>query len=262
MQALAREFNFSETTFVLPPTLPGHTHRVRIFTPGVELPFAGHPNVGTAVVLASLRAGAEPISFRFEEGVGTVTVDASATAGKGLARLMLERGAEIRPFDVPRETLAEMLSLPTRSLGLREPWMASVGVPFCCIPLIDPAAVSRAQLDLAVWRRALPATSWSRKVYVMAGDFAPGGRLKARMWAPSMGMFEDPATGGAAAALAGSLAAALPESSGRFAWTIEQGAELGRPSLIAAEAEKRDGEVVRIWVGGATVIIAEGKIEV
>jgi trans-2,3-dihydro-3-hydroxyanthranilate isomerase len=93
----------------------------------------------------------------------------------------------------------------------------------------------------------------------MAGDFAPGGRLKVRMWAPADGVPEDPATGSAAAMLVGSLAARLPEPDGRFAWTIEQGVELGRPSLIKASAEKRDGAVAALRVGGGVAIVGEGQ---
>lgn len=263
MQAWAREFNFSETTFVLGPRVEGHTHRVRIFTPGAELPFAGHPNVGTAVVLAALdeAKGERGVrQFRFEELVGTVAVEAEAQGAKGFARLTLERAPEIRPVGIPDAVLTEMLSLPAEALGPRAPWAAGVGgTPFCCIPLATPDAVAGARLDLDLWARSFPPGAWAREIYAIAGEFAPGGRLKVRMWAPSMGIAEDPATGAAAATLAASLAAMLPDPSGRFGWTIEQGAEIGRPSLIEAEAEKRDGTVVAVRVGGYAIIVGEGR---
>jgi trans-2,3-dihydro-3-hydroxyanthranilate isomerase len=262
LQPIAREFNFSETTFVLPPRKADHTHHVRIFTPTQEIPFAGHPNVGTAVVLASLANetnGAASADFVFDETVGTVRVRATVADGGGSAELTLEKAAETQPEDIAASRLAAMLSLPVNKIGPLSPWSMSVGLPFFCLPLADPDAVAQARFDLGAWEQVLPPGVWSRDVYAVAGDFTPGGRLKARMWAPADGVPEDPATGSAAAALAGSLAAKLPEPNGIFAWTIEQGAELGRPSFIQASAEKRDGKVIAIRVGGGVAIVAEGS---
>jgi len=254
MQAYARELNFSETTFVLPPRKPGHTHRVRIFTPTKEIPFAGHPNIGTAVVLAAAGQGGDLV---FDEDVGTVRIAAQADGNRGFAELTLERAAEVRPCDIPPERLAEMLSLPEEKIGPRPAFFASVGLPFLVVPLADHESVAAAKLH-PVWETLLPPGLWSRDVYVAARNFAPGGRLKVRMFAPADGVPEDPATGSAAAALAGSLAASVPEADGEFAWTIEQGAEIGRPSLISAVAVKRAGQVVAIRVGGSAVIVGEG----
>ena len=255
MQAYARELNFSETTFVLPPRKPGHTHRVRIFTPTKEIPFAGHPNIGTAVVLAAAGQGGDLV---FDEDVGTVRIAAQADGNRGFAELTLERAAEVRPCDIPPERLAEMLSLPEEKIGPRPAFFASVGLPFLVVPLADHESVAAAKLH-PVWETLLPPGLWSRDVYVAARNFAPGGRLKVRMFAPADGVPEDPATGSAAAALAGSLAASVPEADGEFAWTIEQGAEIGRPSLISAVAVKRAGQVVAIRVGGSAVIVGEGS---
>src|ERR1700733_13446042 len=124
MQSYARELNFSETTFVLPPRKPGHTHRVRIFTPHSELPFAGHPNVGTAVVLAALGNPGEQQNFVFDEDVGTVNVTASFGEGRGHSELTLNSAAEIRPCDVPPATLARMLSLAEDKIGPKPAWLA------------------------------------------------------------------------------------------------------------------------------------------
>jgi len=255
MQAYARELNFSETTFVLPPRKPGHTHRVRIFTPTKEIPFAGHPNVGTAVVLAAAGHTGELV---FDEDVGTVRITARAGGNRGFAELTLERAAEIRPSDIPPARLMAMVSLPEDAAGPLPAFAMSVGLPFFVVPLKDPACVTAAKLDSS-WETVLPPDAWSRDVYVVAGDFAPGGRLKVRMFAPADGIPEDPATGSAAAALASCLAAALPDADGEFAWTIEQGAEIGRPSLISAVAVKRAGQVVAIRVGGSAVIVGEGQ---
>ncbi|HEX4505034.1 MAG TPA: PhzF family phenazine biosynthesis protein [Alphaproteobacteria bacterium] len=254
MQSYARELNFSETTFVLPPRKPGHTHRVRIFTPTKEIPFAGHPNVGTAVVLAAAGHSGDLV---FDEDVGTVRITAQADGNRGFAELTLEGGAEVRPSDIPSARLAEMLSLPEEKIGPRPAFFASVGLPFFVVPLADQESVAAAKLH-PVWETLLPPGQWSRDIYIAARNFSPGGRLKVRMFAPADGVPEDPATGSAAAALAGSLAASVPESDGEFAWTIEQGAEIGRPSLITATAVKRAGQVTAVRVGGSAVIVGEG----
>jgi trans-2,3-dihydro-3-hydroxyanthranilate isomerase len=257
MQAYARELNFSETTFVLPPSKPGHTHRVRIFTPTKEIDFAGHPNIGTAVVLAAEGKTGE-IEFAFEEGVGTVDLAVRIEGSIGFAELTIERAAETRPSTIEPAQLAAMLSLPVTGMGAFPAFSASVGLPFFVVPLADFESVAAARLDLRVWEPLLPAASWSRDVYIIAGDFAPGGHLKARMFAPADGIPEDPATGSAAAAFAASLAAALPDTDGSFAWTVEQGAEIGRPSRISVSVEKRGGQVVSVSVGGHAVIVGEG----
>ena len=261
MQAYARELNFSETTFVLPPRQPGHTHRVRIFTPHEELPFAGHPNIGTAVVLATLasRNGQDgQVQFTFEEDVGTINISARIGSGSGYAELELEGGADIQVCNIDSAALARMLTLAEGRIGPRRPWMAGIGIRFCCIPLIDVAAVAAAQFDAVAWAETFPATAWARQIYAIAGDFAPGGRLKVRMWAPHAGVAEDPATGSAAAVLAASLTATLPHSEGNFSWTVEQGAELGRPRANFPSAEKRDNRVVRTRVAGHAVVVGEG----
>jgi trans-2,3-dihydro-3-hydroxyanthranilate isomerase len=254
MQAYARELNFSETTFILPPRVPGHTHRVRIFTPTKEIPFAGHPNIGTAVVLAAAGQAGELV---FDEDAGTVRIAAEADGERGFAELLLERGAEARPCDIAPARLIEMLSLPVSAAGYLPAFFASAGLPFLIVPLADVESVAAAKLQ-SIWETVLPPGLWSRDVYIAAGGFAPGGHLKVRMFAPADGVPEDPATGSAAAAFAGSLAAALPDTDGQFAWTVEQGAEIGRPSLISVSVEKRAGRVTAIRVGGNAVIVGEG----
>ncbi|HYH79845.1 MAG TPA: PhzF family phenazine biosynthesis protein [Longimicrobium sp.] len=259
MQALAREFNFSESTFVLPADDPAHAFRVRIFTPGGELPFAGHPTVGTAAVLA--REGLIPRTGRvvFEEGVGPVTVDVEVSDTRAFARLNLD--AQVRsPAERPSaEHAAAVLSLPADAV--REAWFASVGVPFTFIHLADAATVDRAALDLAAWKAHFEHSAGS-SLFLFAGDLAAGSDLHARMFAPAMGIPEDPATGAACATLAGSLADRLPDADGTFTWRIDQGVKMGRPSRIEASAAKRGGRTVRVMAGGAAVIVAEGTITV
>lgn len=259
MQSLAREFNFSETTFVLPADDANHAFRVRIFTPANELPFAGHPTVGTAAVLA--REGLIPRTGTvvFEEGVGPVSVDVDVSDARAFARLNLETGVK-SPYERPsRETAAAALSLPVDTV--RDAWFASVGVPFAFIHLADRDAVDRASLDYAAWNAGF-SHEFGRSLYLFAGELAAGSGLYARMFAQDMGIAEDPATGSAAATLAGSLAERLPEREGVFTWHIDQGVKMGRPSHIEASAAKRDGRTVRVMAGGAAVIVAEGTIQV
>ncbi|MFL5386728.1 MAG: PhzF family phenazine biosynthesis protein [Longimicrobiaceae bacterium] len=262
MQSLAREFNFSETTFVFPPETPGTDFRLRIFTPANELPFAGHPTVGTASVLA--RLGLVPLQngagrVVFGENVGPVSVDLQVDEARAFARLSLEAEVE-EPADRPTvQEAAAVLSLPAEAV--QEAWFASVGTPFCFVRVADREAVDRAAVDRAAWARHF-AGAFSDALHFFAGDVSAGGRLYARMIAPSFGIEEDAATGGAAATIAGSLANRLPEREGVFTWTIDQGVKMGRPSLLEASAEKRDGRAVRVMAGGCTVLVAEGSITV
>ena len=262
MQALAREFNFAETTFVLPPQDPRHTRRVRIFTPKAEIPFAGHPTVGTAAVLARLglidmRGGVTGIVF--EEGVGPVAVDIRLDDSSTVTHLTLETDVE-SPLERPlREAAAAALTLPADAVA--DTWFAGVGLPFCFVHLADQDAVDRAARDRAAWSASF-AGAWSPNLFMFAGDTRLDSRLYARMFAPAFGIAEDPATGSACAALAGTLASRLPERAGPFAWRIDQGVAMGRPSLIEASAEKRDGRATTIRVGGSTVIAGEGSMTV
>lgn len=262
MQALAREFNFAETTFVLPPQDPRHTRRVRIFTPRTEVPFAGHPTVGTAAVLACLgliKMSGGATTIVFEEGVGPVAVEIQLGGTAAFTRLGLEREVE-SPSTLPARTAAAAtLSLPEEAV--LEAWFASVGLPFCFIHLANKEAVDRAALDRTAWSASF-AQAWSPNLFLFAGELSPASRLYARMFAPAYGIEEDPATGSACAALAGRLADRLPNHNGTFTWQIDQGVRMGRPSLIQASAEKRQGRTVKVKVGGSTVLVAEGRMTV
>jgi trans-2,3-dihydro-3-hydroxyanthranilate isomerase len=249
MQAIAREFNFPETTFVLPEW------RVRIFTPKSELPFAGHPTVGTAAVLAELRKLKLPASVVLEEGIGPVPVDLARRGPHIHAQFTIEKPIEVPPGRPERAAAAAALSLPEAAVV--ETWFASAGVRFCFVRLTDKAAVDRAQLDRAAWAKHFR-DAWSSQLYFFAGE----NELYVRMFAPAFGIEEDAATGSGAVAIAGVLAARLPDSDGVFTWRIDQGIAMGRPSKLEASAEKRGGRVVRVKVGGATVISAEGTMSV
>ena len=251
MQAIAREFNFAETTFILPPSSPAFAAKVRIFTPKTEMPFAGHPTIGTAAVLAHLKRVKVPGTAVLEEGIGPVPVEMTPQGG----RLVIERPVEMPAERPPREAVAAALSL--RASAVEETWFANGGVRFCFARLKDRATVDQAVLDRAAWTKHF-ANAWAPSLYFFTGDQ----NLYVRMFSPLLGIEEDPATGSAAVAIAGVFGARLPAHEGTFTWLIDQGVAMGRPSRLEAIAEKRDGRVVRIKVGGATVIGAEGTINV
>ncbi len=262
MQAIAREFNFAETTFVLPASDPRHACRVRIFTPKTELPFAGHPTVGTAAVLARLglfKLAGGNARIVLEEGIGPVPVEIAVGNDAVLAHLVSEKPIETPAIHPARAAVAATLSVP--EAAVLDAWFASGGVPFCFVRLKDKDTVDRALLDRAAWSAHF-ASAWSPNMYFFAGETGAPGDLHVRMFAPAFGIEEDPATGSGAVALAGVLAARLQAADGVFAWQIDQGIAMGRPSRIEASAEKRAGRIVRIKVGGATVIAGEGTMNV
>jgi len=261
MQTLAREFNFTETTFVLPPADPRHTRRVRIFTPRTEMPFAGHPTIGTAAVLASLGLvdlTGHAATVILEESVGPVTVEVRLDGGAPFARLIREGEVEKPAHRPARGAAARALSLP--EAAVRDTWFASVGVPFCFVHLASADAVDRATLERAAWAESF-ARAWAPNLYLFTGEPELGSRLYARMFAPGLGIDEDPATGSGGATLAGCLADRLP-TDGTFTWQIDQGVAMGRPSRLEASAEKRGGRTVAVTVGGSTVLVGEGSMAV
>ena len=255
MQAIAAEFNFAETTFVLPPKDPAHTAHVRIFTPRAEVPFAGHPNVGTGFVLARLAAaaGRTPRQLVFEEQAGLVPIAVLTAAGEIV-------GAELtapQPLTLGRELAPDMVA---RCAGLRtddidttahRPVLASVGMGFA-LAAVKAAALSAARPSVADFAAHWPAgEAAGLHLYVRDGT-----SVRARMFAPLLGVPEDPATGSANAALAAFLAR-RDGGVGRFALDIVQGVEMGRPSRLAATVENG-----AVRIGGRCVAVMEGEISV
>jgi trans-2,3-dihydro-3-hydroxyanthranilate isomerase len=263
MQQVAREFNFSESTFVLPPER-GHDRRVRIFTPTAEIPFAGHPNVGTAFTLASTGAfGAleAPVTVTFEEKAGLVPITIVRRNGAIWCELSAPEPLSLGTI-VPPELLARAVSLSPEDVVTTGhlPRVASVGLPFVVAELRDRAALQRARvfgpgLDEIKALGVMPDVH----LYVRSGDDFD---LRARMFAPYDGVPEDPATGSANCALAALLTQLRPEPGGSFGYRIAQGVEMGRPSVLEARTEKRDGVVTATRIGGASVLVSEGTIEV
>lgn len=268
MQQIAGELNLSETAFVFPPEEPEHSFRLRIFTPQVELPFAGHPTIGTAFVLAATGQAAlegEQTRMVLEETVGPVRVEVQARDGRPVAaRLWAAQMPVFGPPPPDRAELAALLSLEEAALAQGElsPQTVSCGVPFTFIPLRDREALGGARLDTALWQRLLR-DSWAPHVYCLALDpELDGSDLRVRMFAPAMGITEDPATGAAASALAGYLGSREGLRNGTLRWAVEQGFEMGRPSLLEVEADKREGEITAVRVGGRCVMVSEGVMEV
>jgi trans-2,3-dihydro-3-hydroxyanthranilate isomerase len=244
MQAIAREMNLSETTFVTPGSGPGR-FAMRIFTPGRELPFAGHPIVGTCIALKSLgRIPGDEVTL--EIGVGPVRVEVGAAS----ATFFRDGAPDIAPVAVPDAEIAAALGVPALAGAAFE---GGYGTSFLYAPLPDRAAVAAAALRLDLWRAMAPRLS-AHAVYLYA--LTGAGRVHARLFAPGMGVTEDPATGSAAAGLAGSL----PGPEGTQAIAITQGVEMGRPSLIQATATRASGIVTGISIGGGTVVVAEGRL--
>jgi trans-2,3-dihydro-3-hydroxyanthranilate isomerase len=256
MQSIAREFNYSETTFVLPPDDGAHAARVRIFTPGGELPFAGHPTVGTAFALATLgRLGPDARDIVLEEAIGPVPVRIDRAADGRVQRCTLTAAQApqfVEALD-DRDAVAAMLALPAAAVAAAEVW--SCGVPFLVVPVADVATLAAARLDLGRWE-ALLAPRSTQKVYPVARD---GAGWRVRMFAPGLGVPEDAATGSAAAALAGWLARTVP-GSGPRQWTIDQGEAIGRPSVITLSYEQTGETATQVRVGGAAVMVAQGTL--
>lgn len=266
MQEIAREFNFSETTFVFPPR-EGHTRRVRIFTPATEVPFAGHPNIGTAFVLASSGELGSLDGLRtvtFEENAGPVPISIEKRHGGEIwcelgAPEPLTVGPTVSAFQVART-----LSLQEEDIAVdrHPPQVASVGLPFVFVELKTRGALERAGIDLPELRKLAdgsPDVPPDLHLYVRSRDDFD---LRARMFAPLDGVPEDPATGSANCALAGLLAHHDDAEEGSFAWRIAQGVEMGRPSVLETRAEKAGGTVTGTWVGGVSVLVSEGSIRV
>lgn len=261
MQKIAREFNFGETTFVLPKNDTANTYRVRIFTPRAELDFAGHPTIGTACALVMKQRvrTADPTRLILEENIGPVTVDVAQQGGGYHGRLTLA-GKIDAPTGAPAPAdLAAVLSIDPAEVC--QAFFAGIGLPFCFAQLKSNEAVDRAAVNRAAWTATL-SRAWSSNLFLFAGDLRDGGSLYARMFAPALGVEEDSATGSACAALVGAMAS-KPEFGGTsYGLSIQQGVSMGRRSNIEAEARKRDDVVTSVSVGGATTYIASGEMDV
>lgn len=268
MQRLAAEFNLSETIFVFEPRDPVNTARLRIFTPRAELAFAGHPTIGGAVLLGELRARellrGQDVRVVIEENVGPISCVVRHRPGQSYqADFTLPKLPAQAGLPQSADRLAAALGLVPDDIGFDRhvPSIHSAGTPFTFVPIASRAALVRAKPRMQLFEAAFtPAEAahaflYTRETLDAAHDF------HARMFAPTLGVMEDPATGAAAAAFAGVLMAFETMPDGHQALTIEQGYEIGRPSLIVLGLEIERGVLVEATVGGSAVIIAEGFID-
>jgi len=257
MQRLAREFNFSETTFVLPSDRDDCDFRVRIFTPTREVPFAGHPNIGTACALAArgMLSGTE-VSFEELAGRVVLTVDRErADQARLLAPEPFSRGESY-----PTSLLASVLGLAEHEIDTSThlPCEASTGLPFSCVALKSEDALKRAKIDLHALDVAV-ASGVNPDLHCYVRD---GQSIEARMFAPLDGVPEDPATGSANCALVGLLAsldASVPDAAD---WHVSQGVQMGRPSQLELHTVKQEGAVQQIYLSGACRPFATGRARI
>ena len=262
MQAIAREFNLSETVFVLPPADKAHRAKVHIFTPAAELPFAGHPTVGTAVLLNRLDDGSGKRDIVLEEGIGPVRCGVEALgADSGRARFDLAQlPAEVGPA-APAAAIAAALDLDEKDIGFDafKPALWSAGVEFNFVPLASLEAMRRCRPNSARWNDGI--LGHGAAFLFCRETLEPGHAFHARMFAPRGGIPEDPATGSAVAAFSGVLAHFTRIADGAHQFVVEQGYEMGRPSLIRLAMTVTGGKLTAGAIAGGAVVVSEGILE-
>jgi trans-2,3-dihydro-3-hydroxyanthranilate isomerase len=269
MQTLAKELNLSEITFVLPPQDPSNHFHVRIFTPGKELPMAGHPTVGTAFVLARERMfdwSGDHDEIRFEEAVGTIPVSLQFSNGMPQTITMTQPLPTFGPQIQDKEAVAQMLSLNVDDLAAELPVeVVSCGVPFLFVPLQSLQVARKIQVRPDMVSRLLDPLSM-HEVFVFTMEVQhEGSTVHSRMFAPGAGISEDPATGGASGPLGCYLVryGVVPIAKGGKAKIVsEQGIEMGRPSFINIEIEQSGEEITAVRVGGECVYVGEGYLHI
>ncbi|HXV30849.1 MAG TPA: PhzF family phenazine biosynthesis protein [Sinorhizobium sp.] len=270
MQAIAAEFGYSETTFVLPPDDPTNTARVRIFTPTSEVPFAGHPNVGTAFVLGRQRdifGKAPGRQLRFEEKAGLVDVTLLGEDGIVTgARIVAPQPLAVGP-DIDVATIAACASLDATALSDRNhaPVRLSVGLPFAVAEVGDLETLSRARPNVSAFHEAnghYPLAVDSFSLFLYAREREHPWRVRARMFAPLDNVIEDPATGSASAALGAYLVLLLADADAEIEIAVEQGVEMGRRSVITVGVGKKNGALGEVSVSGDCVTAMSGSIEI
>lgn len=267
MQAIAREFNLSETVFVLKPQNPAHTARVRIFTPAHELPFAGHPTVGTAVLLAELRTAAlgpdHEALIVLEETIGAVRVGVRFRSGRSpFAEFDAPRLPVESRFEAAVDGLAAALGLIPGEIGFanHRPTEFSAGVDFAFVPVASLEVMAKVQVNGERLDAALSGQK-AKSVFLYSRDTVQASsNFHARMFWPGAGVAEDPATGSAACAFAGVVAKFDTPPNGRHTRVIEQGFEMGRPSLMSLEFEIGNGAVANVRLGGHAVRVMDGQL--
>ncbi|EJC80104.1 phenazine biosynthesis protein PhzF family [Rhizobium leguminosarum bv. trifolii WSM2297] len=268
MQAITREINLSETVFVQPSSNPAYAAKLRIFTPGRELPFAGHPTVGTAVALAERANGAttRDLVTVLEENVGPVRCAVRLREGEAsFAEFDLPRKSQQAVMPLDKLGMADALSLKVTEIGFENhvPSIWSAGVPFLLIPVHDVGAAQRVEFDPQLWEKIVPFVDGAlASAYVYCrGGVNHVAKFHARMFATGMGIVEDPATGSAAAALSGAIHHFDRLTDGHHPIMIEQGVEMGRPSFIHLHIDVDGGTISNARIGGQAVRLASGTLD-
>ncbi len=263
MQEIAREFNLSETVFILPAENTDNTARLRIFTPGRELPFAGHPTIGASVLLAHINSATEQTQLKLELKAGVIKAEANCFDGLGKAVFQTPGTPEAyTPHKTP-EITAKLLGLMPEDLELKNhvpAFSSSSGNEWLFIPLKNADAIKRAKVQIEYWLDAHKGHN-SHGVYVYTKEcVSDQADWHARMFAPEMGIAEDPATGSAAVTFPGILAEFETLKEGWNNWLIEQGYEMGKPSQLHVSAEVKNNRIMRVKLAGSAVILMSGTL--
>lgn len=269
MQKIAAEFGYAESTFVVPPDSPENSARVRIFTPTMEIPFAGHPNVGTAFVLSrQTELFGKPVgdTLRFEEIAGLVEIELLREAGSVTGATIraphpLELGDEVAP-----DLIAGCASIEAAHVRIsgHKPVIASVGLPFAIAELENLDALAAARPNITAFHQAAarhPRPEGDFSLFLYVRNIENPWHIRARMFAPLDNVMEDPATGSASAALSAFLVTHAPEADANVQITVEQGVEMGRRSLIGLDVAKTGGIVTDVRITGRCLSVMRGAID-
>lgn len=268
MQQIAKEMNLSETVFVQTSSNPAYKAKLRIFTPGRELPFAGHPTVGTAVALAERAHGKVDLDLVsvLEENVGPVRCAVRLRQGEvSFAEFDLPRKSQ--PVNLPLDKfgISNALSLKMTEIGFENhvPSIWTAGVPFLLVPVHDVSAARRLEFDPQLWEKTVPFVDGAlASAYIYCrGGMNHVAKFHARMFASGMGISEDPATGSAVAALSGAIHHFDRLTDGHHPMTIQQGVEMGRPSFIHLHMDVEGGAISNARIGGHAVRVASGELD-
>lgn len=263
MQAIAREMNLSESTFVLPAEEAGTDVRMRIFTPATELPMAGHPTIGSAFALADLGVIAQGRArFVFGLNIGPVAVDLEWEGSRLRFAWMTQLVPSFGSVVTERAAVADALALSSEALAPELPvQQVSCGVPYLLVPLRDREAVDRASSDAAAFRRLRAATGIDLPIFLFAVTGGPGETAYSRMFAPEFSIVEDPATGSASGPLGCYLVehGVVHEETARHIVSA-QGVAMGRASRIHIEITGGQGAITRVRVGGEAVLVGRGEL--
>lgn len=269
MQAITKEFNLSETTFVMQPENPEHTAKVRIFYPGGEMPFAGHPTLGTAALLAELKnkpgcSFETRITLELPAGLTPVKITRIADCVHGIFTAPVIPTHVEGPLPTPAQ-VADALGLAARNIGFDGHGLANIigGPRFFYIPVKSLDALKRAKVHEPFWTEMLAPLGHMHAGYLYTrGGSNANTHFRARMYDPDGGIPEDPATGSATALLAAQLLTAETLNDGTHRWQLEQGYEMGRPSDLRLEADVKAGKLTAVRVGGSAVRMMSGEFEI